>query len=244
MNKCVAALRSAFFYLGYGLSLVWFSLSGLLLSLLLPRNICNRYILYWNRFLIRWLAITCGLRVKVYGAENIPRRPFVALSKHQSQWETYFLQYYLAPVSIVLKQELLFLPFFGWGLKLTQPIAIDRGSPKQALRQTLEQGVQRLADGVSVLIFPEGTRVEIGNTSKFARGGTNIAIKAAAPILPIALNAGQFWPPDTFIKYPGTISVVIGKPIEAANGDSRELTERVQLWIEKELARISGNDAV
>lgn len=240
MNTLIAACRASLFYLGYIVSLIWFSVTGVVFFSFMPHRITTGYVVNWNRFLIWWLKISCGLRVNVYGAENLPDRPYVALAKHQSQWETYFLQYYLAPVSIVLKHELLYLPFFGWGLKLTQPIAIDRGSPKQALKQTLEQGVQRLSNGISVLIFPEGTRVNPGDKMKFARGGTNIAIKAGAPIVPIALNAGQFWPAGTLLKKPGTISVVIGEPIETVGGDSRELTRQVEQWVEDEVARLAA----
>ena len=240
MSTLIAACRASLFYLGYIVSLIWFSMTGVVFFSFMPYRITAGYIVNWNRFLIWWLKISCGLRVNVYGAENLPDQPYVALSKHQSQWETYFLQYYLAPVSIVLKHELLYLPFFGWGLKLTQPIAIDRGSPRQALKQTMEQGVQRLSAGISVLIFPEGTRVEPGVKSKYARGGTNIAIKANAPIVPIALNAGEFWPAGTLLKRPGTISVVIGEPIDSRGRDSRELTEQVEAWIEHEVSKLSS----
>lgn len=244
MNKLLPAIRAFLFYLGYTVTLVWFSVTGIILSSFLPYKISTRYILTWNRLIIAWLRITCGLRVKVYGAENLPKRSFVAVSKHQSQWETYFLQYYLAPVSVVLKQELLSFPFFGWALKITRPIAIDRGSPKQALRQTLEEGIKRLSTGISVLIFPEGTRVSPGEKGKYARGGINIAIKANAPIVPIALNAGEFWPADKFLKFPGTISVVIGKPIDASGKDSRELTLQIEQWIESEVSRLSSQSVV
>jgi 1-acyl-sn-glycerol-3-phosphate acyltransferase len=240
MSNLIAGLRAFLFYFGYIISLIWFSVTAVLFFSFLPYRISSAYIVTWNRVIIAWLKITCGLRVKVYGAENLPDQPYVALSKHQSQWETYFLQYYLAPVSIVLKHELLYLPFFGWGLKFTRPIAIDRGSPRQALKQTLEQGVQRLSNGVSVLIFPEGTRVNPGIKGKYARGGTNIAIKAEAPIVPIALNAGDFWPAGTLLKRPGTISVVIGEPIDSRGRDSRELTEQVEAWIENEVSKLSS----
>ena len=164
-----------------------------------------------NHLFIGWLRIICGVRYQVVGKENLPQdRPFVLLVNHQSEWETIYLQLLVKPISTVLKKELLRIPFFGWALKITRPIAIDRGSPKQALRQTLEEGIKRLSTGISVLIFPEGTRVSPGEKGKYARGGINIAIKANAPIVPIALNAGEFWPADKFLKFPGTISVVIG----------------------------------
>ena len=132
------AIRSLFFYLGYGLSLFWFSTTGILFFSFLPYKFRSNYVLLWNRFLIFWLKVCCGLGVEVLGSENIPARSYVALAKHQSQWETYFLQVFLAPISIVLKRELLNIPFFGWGLRLTDPIAIDRGSPKQSFKTNIE----------------------------------------------------------------------------------------------------------
>lgn len=180
----------------------------------------------------RWI---CGLRFEIIGAENLPASPYVALSKHQSQWETYFLQYYLAPVAIVLKRELLNVPFFGWGLRLTNPIAIDRSNPKQALKQTLEQGKAHLEDNISILIFPEGTRTQADTSAKYARGGANIAVASGVPVVPIALNAGEFWPADTLLKYPGKITLSIGKPIESTAKTSREITEEARVWIEDQV---------
>lgn len=236
METFILKLRATLFYSGYGVSVIWFGLTGGLLALLLRYPHGSRYIISWNRFIIWWLKVSCNLRFEVIGMENLPDRPYVALSKHQSQWETYCLQFLLRPVSVVLKKELLNVPFFGWGLRLTAPIGIDRGNPKQALRQTLELGKQRIEEGVSVLIFPEGTRIEPGKAGKYARGGANIALKAGAPIVPVAHNAGVYWPSDQFIKYPGVIKVVIGKPINTTGQDSRLLTEQVQHWIEAEVS--------
>ncbi len=232
------ALRSLLFYIGFVLSLIWFSTTGILFFSFLPYNIRSSYVLCWNRFVIFWLKWTCGLKVAVEGAENLPTTPYVALSKHQSSWETYFLQTFLAPVSIVLKRELLNLPFFGWGLRLTDPIAIDRGSPKQALKQTLEQGKNQISNQVSVLIFPEGTRTRTGAEVKYARGGANIAVASEVPAVPIAHNGGEYWPSGGFIKYPGTITVKIGQPFSSVDNDSRVITEQAKVWIEAEVEKM------
>ena len=232
------ALRALFFYLGFALTIIWFSTTGMLFFSFLPHAIRSNYVLCWNRFVVFWLRITCGLKVEVIGAENLPATPYVALAKHQSSWETYFLQQFLAPVSIVLKRELLNLPFFGWGLRLTDPIAIDRGSPKQALKQTLEKGKARIASNISVLIFPEGTRNKAGAEVKYARGGANIAVASEVPAVPIAHNGGEFWPSGGFLKYPGTITVKIGKPISSVEYDSREITEQAKVWIEAEVEKM------
>lgn len=239
MTTLILGFRTVLFYLGYLISLFWFGLSGILLFSFFPYQIRYRYILLWNRFLIFWLKITCNLRVEVIDKENLPAAPYVALAKHQSQWETYFLQFFLAPVSIVLKRELLNVPFFGWGLRLTNPIAIDRNNPKQALKQILEKGKARISNNISVLIFPEGTRVQIGKEAKFARGGANIAVASAVPVVPIALNAGEYWPTGQFLKYPGTITVKIGAPISSVDFTSREITEKSKAWIDAEVAAMS-----
>lgn len=238
MNKLFLGFRAVLFYAGYLTSIIWFGTTGLVFFSFLPYPVRSRYILLWNRFIITWLKWTCGVKFVVIGSENLPPPPYVALAKHQSQWETFFLQYYLAPVTFVLKRELLNLPFFGWGLRLTDPIAIDRGNPKQALKQTLLQGKQHLQDNISVLFFPEGTRTTPGAETKYARGGANIAVASAVPVVPIALNAGEYWPSGRFIKYPGTITVAIGKAILSTEHTSREITEQAQIWIEAEVRKM------
>ena len=235
MKILFLAIRSLIFYIGYILSVIWFSTTGIIFFSFFPYRIRSAYILCWNRFTISWAKWTCGLDFEIIGKENLPDTAYIALSKHQSQWETYFLQYYLAPISIILKRELLSVPFFGWGLRLTDPIAIDRSNPKQALKQTLSLGKERLANNISVLIFPEGTRIQPGEVGKYARGGANIAVAAGVPVVPIALNAGEFWPADKFIKFPGKISVSIGKPITSQELTSREITEQAKDWIEAEV---------
>lgn len=234
----LTASRSLLFYVGFALSLIWFSTTGILLFSFFPHRIRSNYALCWNRFIIFWLHVTCGLKVTVVGKENLPATPYVALAKHQSSWETYFLQYFLAPVSIVLKRELLKLPFFGWGLSLTDPIPIDRGSPKQALKQTLAQGKARIGQGISVLVFPEGTRTNAGKEAKYARGGANIAVVSQVPAVPIAHNGGEYWPSGGFLKFPGTITVKIGKPISSVEHGSREITEQAKVWIEAEVEKM------
>ena len=232
------AFRALLFYIGFALTIIWFGTTGILFFSFLPYPVRSSYVLCWNRFIIFWLHCTCGLKVKVIGTENLPATPYVALAKHQSSWETYFLQYFLAPVSIILKRELLNLPFFGWGLRLTDPIAIDRNNRKQALKQTLAQGKHQIANNISVLIFPEGTRHKAGAEIKYARGGANIALESGVPAVPIAHNGGEFWPFGSLLKYPGTITVKIGKPIASTDHNSREITEQAKTWIESEVEKM------
>lgn len=185
-----------------------------------------------NAIIIKWLNFSCGITLRIDGLENIPDTPCVVLSKHQSGWETFYLQRLLRPVSTILKKELFWIPFFGWGLYFMHPIAINRSNPREAMKQILAQGKQRLAQGNNVLIYPEGTRTPIGQTGNYGRSGAALAIAAGVPVLPVAHNAGYCWPAHQFIKWPGRIRMVIGKPIDTADSDSRQLTEQVKNWIE------------
>ena len=239
MSTLISAIRALLFYVGYALLTLWFCITGVILFKFFPYKIRANYIIGWNYCTVFWAKITCGLNYHIVGRENLPKdRPYVALSKHQSQWETYFLLYFLKPVSIVLKQELLNVPVFGWGLGMVDPIAIDRGNPKQALKKIQTDGVAKIAQGRNVLIFPEGTRVPVGQNGNFARGGANIAVESGAPVIPIAHNAGVYWPSDKFLKHPGTIHIVVGEPIETKGKTSREVNEQAKAWIEEQVANM------
>lgn len=228
-------LRSILFYAGYVTSLILHGTLCVLVTWALPLVARYRLATLWNRFVIWWLRITCGVRYRVTGLENVPAGPFVLLSNHQSPWETLFLYYHFLPLCAILKKELLRIPFFGWALALLKPIAIDRRKGRSALNALMVEGPKRLEMGLSLLVFPEGTRTEVGQMKKFFPGGAELAIKAGAIVLPVAHNAGACWPARKFIKYPGVIDVVIGKPIPTTGRESRELTEEVQAWIRQAL---------
>lgn len=232
-------LRSTVFYVGYALWTVWFGISTPLFVKPLGYAACVRYINWWNRGVIVWLRLVCGVRYRVEGLENIPPRPYVVVAKHQSEWETFFLQLPFAPVCTILKKELVEMPVFGWGLATVKPIAIDRSAKREALKQIVDDGCARLAEGISVLIFPEGTRTEIGKVGRYARGGADLAVKGNVPLLPVAHNAGECWPGKKFLKYPGVVTVVIGPPIQHDGLDSKTLMGRAEAWIEAEVKRVS-----
>ncbi|MGV6806380.1 MAG: lysophospholipid acyltransferase family protein [bacterium] len=221
------------------LSIFIFGLLSCLLYPFVPTRPHQRIVTLGNAFIVLWLRVTCGVRVNLVGAENLPDSPAVVLSNHESTWETFYLQRLLAPVSTTLKKELLRIPFFGWGLYFMRPIAIDRGNPRAALRQVLETGKQRIAEGNNVLIYPEGTR-HGGGKKQFARSGAAIAVESGVPVIPVAHNAGDHWPGRTFIKRPGTITVVVGTPIFNPGQDSRSVTSEVQQWIESQRASMGG----
>ena len=166
-----------------------------------------------------------GIDWKVEGHENLPARPAVILSKHQSAWETMAFQLIFPPQVYVLKRELLWIPFFGWGLALMSPIAIDRSRGFAALRTIARRGRERLEQGFWVVVFPEGTRVAPGERRAYHLGGAWLARGGGAPVVPVAHNAGLVWPRNAFLKRPGTVTVRIGPPIEAANRDPKMVNE-------------------
>lgn len=230
-------LRSTLFILGM---LVFTPLYTLVILLSFPFSPLMRYrvIRPWSRIMLAWLRLTCKLDFRVLGKENIPAQPSIVLSKHQSAWETLALQSIFPPQVWVLKRELLRLPFFGWALALSSPIAIDRGSARLALKQLLDQGKERLARGFWVVIFPEGTRIEPGGKGRYKVGGAWLATHTGALAVPVAHNAGEFWGRNAFLKRPGTITVSIGQPIDPAGMKADELNSRVEAWIENEMAHI------
>lgn len=231
-QSIIATLRFGVFNFFYYLSGFWFGLTGPLLWWL-PFSYRSRYITLWNSFIVlsaRWIV---GVKVEVIGRENISADACVIMCKHQSAWETFYLQPLFWPLCTILKKELLRLPFFGWSLRQMEPIAIDRSAPKEALKLVQSLGQKRLQQGRSVLIFPEGTRVNPGETKRYARSGANLAIASGVNILPVAHNAGTVWRSGA-IKRAGTITFVIGEAIAVENRNAREITEQVEQWIEQE----------
>ncbi len=233
----VTALRSLLFAAGlWGSTVVFFFL--LLPTALVPLPRRFRVGRWWNRFNVWWLRVTCGVRHRVEGLEHLPERPGVVLAKHQSAWETIALGLWFSPLIFVLKRELLHLPFFGWGIALMGPIAIDRKAGRNAMRQMTEQGRRRLASGCWVVVFPEGTRVPPGFRARYRVGGAALAVQAGAPVVPVAHDAGRYWPRNSFLKYPGVVRVVIGPPMTSEGRSAAELNAAVERWVEDTMARI------
>ena len=202
-----------------------------------------RIIRNWARVNLWAVATICGIRYRVIGAENIPAQACVVLSKHQSAWETLAFQMIFPPQVYVLKRELLWIPFFGWGLAMLSPVAIDRKAGMRALKQMLTQGAERLTRGFWIIVFPEGTRIAPGARGAYQTGGAAIAAHAGAPVLPVAHNAGTCWRRHAFRKYPGTITVSIGKPIDSRGRKAEALTREVENWIEAEMPRLEHGGA-
>jgi 1-acyl-sn-glycerol-3-phosphate acyltransferase len=204
----------------------------------LPRLVRFRIITGWSRAVI-WLArVIVGIRYSVRGRERLPQRPSIILSKHQSAWETLAFQAIFPPQVLVVKRELLWIPFFGWGLALTSPIAIDRSRGPAALKRMVELGKRRLAQGFWIAVFPEGTRTRPGERRPYHVGGAWLAVQCGVPVVPVAHNAGLFWGRNAFLKRPGTVTVEIGAPIEAAGADPHAVNAAAERWIEGRMAAL------
>ncbi len=231
-------LRSSLFFIGQLITAPIFTLIALLAWPVNP-ILRNQLISGWARSMIWWLRVTCNVRHEVSGMENIPDRPCIILAKHQSTWETFAFQAIFPTQVYVLKRELLWIPIFGWGLAMTSPIAINRASGREALKQLVSKGQARLAQGLWVVIFPEGTRMRPHQQGKYHIGGAWLACQTKTPVLPVAHNAGHCWPKG-FIKQAGVIKLHIGPAIATADLKADALNLKVEQWIEAQMQVINA----
>jgi 1-acyl-sn-glycerol-3-phosphate acyltransferase len=229
----VTLLRSALFALALVVVTPPYALIALA-TFPLPRVARYRIISGWSRLVVRLARALCGIRWTVEGREHLPAKPAVILAKHQSAWETLAFQEIFPPQVLVLKKELLWIPFFGWGLALMSPIAIDRANGRAALRDIARRGRERLAQGFWVVIFPEGTRVRVGEKRAYQQGGAWLAAQCGVPVVPVAHNAGRLWPRNAFLKRAGNVTVRIGPPIPTAGRDAKQISADAEAWIEGE----------
>jgi len=225
-------LRSTLFFIGMSLiTLVVVLPIPLLLPL--PQPIRYRYLSQWSRMVLWWLKVSCGLSYRVEGREHLPASgAALVMAKHQSAWETLAMQQVLPNQTWVLKRELLWIPFFGWGLAMTAPVAIDRSAGKRALKQVIDEGSNRLRRGIWLIIFPEGTRMAPGERGRYAAGGAMLAAKSGVPVVPVAHNAGCYWPKRGFLKHPGVITLAIGPLITSAGRKAADINADAEAWIE------------
>ena len=226
-------LRSSIFYIGYISSGVLASLIACIVGPFIGLDKRLKLFAIWPRFANWFLNFTCDIEVEVIGRENLPDEPCVIVSNHQGQWETFSMQYLFHPLCTLLKKELLYIPFWGWAMKMLNPIAINRDKPKEAILQTLEEGSNRLKEGMYVLLFPEGTRVKAGRVGNYARSSFELAKRNKVKILPLCHNSGDCWPAHKFIKHPGKIQLIIGEPFFVE--DSKDSANEVKGWVEKKL---------
>jgi 1-acyl-sn-glycerol-3-phosphate acyltransferase len=225
-------------HIGSALLFVGIFFTATIVGILLITGLLTTFKIRWKIgyawcAIIGWMTkVFCGLTFEVEGMEHIdPQQPVIFLSNHQSAWETLALRYILPPHSVVIKRELLYFPIWGWSLLTLKSIVINRKNQRAALRALLEQGTRYLNEGLSVLIFPEGTRTAPGELRKFSIGGAMLAQKSGFPVIPVAHNAGDFWPRYSFFKYPGVIKVKVGPVIESKGRKATDINAEAEAWI-------------
>ncbi len=212
-----------------------------LLAAPLPLSLRHRITCVWILGMIKLCRCLCHIDYQVEGWQHIEKlKNGIIMSKHQSAWETFFLQGNFAQAAMIVKKELLWFPFFGWALALLKPIAINRRHTKSAMYQLIAQGKAYLEAGRWVILFPEGTRIPAGQKGSYKIGGARLAVESGYPVIPVAHNAGYFWPRRQFVKKPGLIRIVFGPPIDPKGKTAEEVLVLVQNWIEKKVKEI-GN---
>jgi 1-acyl-sn-glycerol-3-phosphate acyltransferase len=212
---------------------------GVILCRPLPHHMRRRSVVPWVNFAIWLVKHLLGIPYRLVGAENIPRRAAIVLAKHQSAWETLMLQEVFRDTVFVWRKEIKYLPFFGWALASIPMIETDRNASRSSLRRLVEQGRDRLDHGYTVIIFPEGTRSRPGSKNRYKIGGAHLAVETGVPVIPVALNSGEFWGRNALFKKCGIVTVSIGPAIDPTGLTANEITDRAEAWIEAEMARIS-----
>jgi len=205
----------------------------------LPHHMRRQTVVPWVNFTIWLIKHVLGIPYRLLGAENIPARAAVVLAKHQSAWETFMLQEVFKDTVFVWRKEIKYLPFFGWALASIPMIETDRSATKATLQRLVDQGRHRLENGYTVIIFPEGTRSQPGSKNRYKVGGAHLAVETSTPVIPVALNSGEFWGRNALFKRSGIVTVSIGPAIDPAGLTASEITQRAEAWIEVEMSRIS-----
>jgi 1-acyl-sn-glycerol-3-phosphate acyltransferase len=229
-------IRSLLFFTFLIINTVIIAILGSLIAGLLPRKKRHIFDNSWSYLNLKALSFFCNLDYRITGLESLPDETFILFAKHQSAWETIALIWLIpGPKAWVLKRELFFVPFFGWIMWFFQPIAIDRKSGRKAVDQIIEQGREKLDQGINIIIFPEGTRVAPGTRKRYGVGGALLAEKTGYPVVPLAHNAGVFWRRRDLKKYPGTVDVAIGPVIETKGLSVAEINAKAEAWIEEKV---------
>lgn len=231
-------IRSTVFWIFF-LPMVLLLASLLSLAMFMPLGFRIGIIRFWIGYSLFCLRLFCGLSYEVEGLENIPEHGFIVMSKHSSTWETIAIQRFFRPMVWVVKRELTWIPFFGWALKSMNAIALNRGTGRKAIQQLVTESRDNMDRGRILMLFPEGTRVPPGEFKPFKLGGAIVSQQTGYSVLPIAHNAGEYWPRHSWIKWPGTIRIVIGKPIDPEDKKPEQIIGEVSEWILAECERIS-----
>jgi len=238
----MSLLRSVWHMAWIVLTVIPWGLALVLISVAVGRTTLWWFAVNWFRVVIWGTRVFLGIQVQVKGMEHLPQgetSPAILLSKHQSTLETLLLPTLMPhPLAFVFKRELLRIPFFGWSMARMDMIHIDRESRAKALKQVVAQGKVLLAQGVWIIMFPEGTRIDRGQRGTYQTAGTRLAVETGAPVIPIAVSSGKCWPRQGFTKYPGVVQVSIGQAIPSVGREPKELMREVEAWIEAEMRRI------
>lgn len=238
----MALLRSLVHALWMLVTVIPYALAIVLLSPFARPYTLYRIARGWLAQVMRGLTVICGVRWRVHGMENLPvgeTSPAILLVKHQSTLETFLMPVLMPhPLAYVFKRELLYIPFFGWAIGRLDMVHIDRSQRAQAFNKVVEQGKRLLAQGVWVIMFPEGTRIPRGQAGAYKSGGTRLAVATGAPVIPIAVASARCWPRKSMLKFPGVVDVSIGLPIPSTGRSADELMREVETWIESEMRRL------
>lgn len=240
-SKSVLYIRSVIFWLGFVLSIALIA-TLVIIAYPLKADVRLKIARLWATMSLWLLKVICKLEYEIEGTENITERNAIVFCKHQSTWETIALHHIIPLGRWVFKRELLKIPVFGWALGCTDPIAINRGAGRAAVNQLVNQGTEKLQQGKWINIFPEGTRAKPGAEARYKMGGAILASRSSYPILPIAHNAGEYWPRHSFIKWPGRIKVCVGPLIESEGREPDEIMADAKSWIENKMQQISNPD--
>jgi 1-acyl-sn-glycerol-3-phosphate acyltransferase len=242
--RAVWALRSFAYVLWLAVTVVPWALAVLAMSPFVSSTRLYWACVGWLRVAIHGARVICGVRWRVTGMENVPtaadaRSAVLLAPKHQSTWETFALPTLMPhPLAYVFKRELLYIPFFGWAMGRLDMIHIDRSRRTEAWNKVAEQGRRLFAEGIWVIMFPEGTRTPRGGQGTYKTGASRLAIATGVPIVPIAATSARCWPRRSFLLRPGVIDVSIGRPIPTAGRAPEELMAEVERWIEAEMRRL------
>ena len=238
-TRPVLWIRTLVFYIGYA---CWTALWGTSLTVIaqfVPRRLrFNVVIVPWVSLVLWWLKVTCGIQVEVHGKEHLGQEPGILLMKHMSTWDALYSQLLVSPQTTVIKRKLLWIPCFGWAFWVTNPIAIDREQRMSALRYIVAEGRKRLAAGVWVTLFPEGTRIPSGEVGKFQRGGAMLAKQSGVPTYLVAHNGGHYWCTNAFIKHPGVIQVRISPPQQVGERTSQDFNDDAESWMREQMVEL------
>ena len=241
MFKLICLLRSFLHMLWMVLTIVPFACAILLAAPFAPKAFLYRIARAWLNHVVVSLRWICGVQWRIQGMEHIPLTGVapVILAKHQSTYETFLLPAIMPrPIAYVYKRELNWVPFFGWAIAQLDMVHIDRSLRSRAFQKVVQEGTRIMHSGVSVIMFPEGTRIPRGQVGSYKTGGTRLATSAGSKIIPIAVSSAKCWPRKGFIKYPGLVQVSIGPVIESQGRTADELMAQVEAWIEGEMHRL------